>query len=126
MSGNPSRHRGASATERSGRSPRVFLDDVGRAKGLGIILVVVGHLAARQIPEGNEWYRLLKLGIYQFHMPFFMYLSGLVAFHSGSMAFDRQTYLVSLRKGRSGFSCRSWLSGWPSSSPKRSRPPLRP
>ena len=54
------------------------LTDIDRAKGLAIFLVVVGHVVARQAPEGNQWYISLKEIIYSFHMPFFMYLSGFV------------------------------------------------
>jgi fucose 4-O-acetylase-like acetyltransferase len=57
------------------------LHDVDRAKGLAILLVVIGHLA-REAPPGSEWYDHLKLIIYEFHMPFFMYLSGMVTFYS--------------------------------------------
>lgn len=51
---------------------------IERAKGLGIILVVSGHLAGRVVPPGNEWYRHYYWQLYLFHMPFFMFLSGLV------------------------------------------------
>ena len=54
------------------------LHDVDRAKGLAILLVVLGHIVARTPPAGNDWYVLLKATIYQFHMPFFMFLCGLV------------------------------------------------
>jgi fucose 4-O-acetylase-like acetyltransferase len=58
--------------------------DLDCAKGLGILLVVFGHIVARDPPTGNEWYTLLKDGVYQFHMPYFMYLSGYVTFLSGA------------------------------------------
>jgi uncharacterized membrane protein YcfT len=61
----------------------VFLADVERAKGLAIILVVIGHIVAREPLANNEWYVVLKSAIYAFHMPFFMYLGGLVFFHVG-------------------------------------------
>lgn len=57
--------------------------DLDLAKGLGILLVVLGHIVARQPPTGNGWYVALKDAIYLFHMPFFMYLSGYVTFLSG-------------------------------------------
>lgn len=55
----------------------VYID---RTKGLAILLVVLGHLIAREPPPGPgaEWYVLLKHGIYAFHMPLFMAVSGLV------------------------------------------------
>jgi fucose 4-O-acetylase-like acetyltransferase len=54
--------------------------DLDRAKGLGILLVVIGHLAAKSQPSGNAWFGYLQTGLYQFHMPFFMYLSGYVCY----------------------------------------------
>lgn len=30
--------------------------DLDRAKGLAILLVVYGHIVARQAPANNEWY----------------------------------------------------------------------
>jgi fucose 4-O-acetylase-like acetyltransferase len=53
---------------------------IDRTKGLAILLVVVGHLIAREPPPGDgaEWYLHLKHAIYAFHMPLFMAVSGLV------------------------------------------------
>lgn len=56
--------------------------DIDRAKGLAIFLVVLGHVVAREPPLGAEWYMALKHAIYQFHMPLFMYLSGILFFLS--------------------------------------------
>ncbi len=42
------------------------------------MLVVFGHIVARGQVPGNEWYSTLKSAIYLFHMPFFIYLSGVV------------------------------------------------
>lgn len=64
------------------QKPRLL--DLDRAKGLGILLVVIGHLVSRAPPEGNEWYIALKHALYHFHMPFFMYLSGYVIFLTGA------------------------------------------
>ena len=50
---------------------------IDRAKGLAIILVVLGHVVANQPPPGGEWYWALKDRIYAFHMPLFLFLSGL-------------------------------------------------
>lgn len=58
--------------------------DLDRAKGLAILLVVYGHIVARQPPAGNEWYVWSKDAIYLFHMPFFMFLSGYVSWLSGA------------------------------------------
>lgn len=47
------------------------------ARGLAILLVVIGHVVARDLPAGNEWYARLKDTIYLFHMPLFMTLTGI-------------------------------------------------
>lgn len=57
---------------------RERLTDIDLAKGIAIFLVVLGHVVAREPPAGNEWYSELKFAVYQFHMPFFMFLSGAV------------------------------------------------
>ena len=55
------------------------LYDIDRAKGLAILLVVLGHLVARgEPPKDADWYLFLKLIIYKFHMAFFMFLSGVI------------------------------------------------
>lgn len=59
------------------------------AKGMAIFLVVLGHVVAGRRPEGNEWYGTLQVLIYNFHMPFFMILSGAVfqlTFRAGSLS----------------------------------------
>jgi fucose 4-O-acetylase-like acetyltransferase len=56
------------------------LKDIDKAKGLAIVLVVFGHIVARQPPQFNEWYVFCKQFVYCFHMAFFMFLSGLVFF----------------------------------------------
>jgi fucose 4-O-acetylase-like acetyltransferase len=58
--------------------------DLDRAKGLAILLVVFGHIVARADPPGVEWYEPLRRAVYAFHMPFFLYLSGLAAAWSGA------------------------------------------
>lgn len=60
--------------------PRIV--EIDRAKGLAILLVVVGHVVARTPPLDNHWYEMLKELIYLFHMPFFMFLSGFVMAYS--------------------------------------------
>lgn len=52
--------------------------EIDMAKGFAIALVVFGHVVAREAPAGNEWYVAAKQLVYQFHMPFFMFLSGAV------------------------------------------------
>src|SRR3954466_10243865 len=61
------------------------LTDIDRAKGIAIILVVFGHLVPHgTLPAGQEWYDVIWVAIYRFHMPFFMYLSGFVFCLAGS------------------------------------------
>ncbi len=57
--------------------------DIDAAKALAILLVVFGHLVARADPLGVDWYEPLRRAVYAFHMPFFLYLSGLIAVESG-------------------------------------------
>lgn len=56
-------------------------DWVDVAKGLGIVLVVHGHVArglmsAGLVPDA-PWLKLIDRGIYMFHMPLFFFLAGL-------------------------------------------------
>ena len=52
--------------------------DIDAAKGLAIILVVFGHVVARDIPSSGEWYGIVKSLVYTFHMPLFIFLNGFV------------------------------------------------
>lgn len=63
--------------ERALKQRFVYID---RTKGLAILLVVLGHLIAREPPPGPgvEWYVFVKDAIYAFHMPLFMAVSGLL------------------------------------------------
>ena len=46
------------------------LDDIDRAKGLAIFLVVLGHLiVGAHKPEDNEWFEQIVVIVYSFHMP---------------------------------------------------------
>lgn len=53
---------------------------IDRTKGVAILLVVLGHLIARETPPGPgiDWYTSFKEAIYTFHMPLFMAVSGLL------------------------------------------------
>ena len=53
-----------------------WLSELDRGKGLAILLVVIGHIVAREPPLGAGWYLMLKFTVYLFHMPFFVFLSG--------------------------------------------------
>jgi fucose 4-O-acetylase-like acetyltransferase len=56
--------------------------DLDRLKGLGILLVVFGHLMRGGEP-GYDQYTVLRTAVYDFHMPLFFYLSGYVFFLAG-------------------------------------------
>lgn len=61
------------------------LDDVNRMKGMVILLVALGHVVAREPPAGHAWWDTLRMAIYAFHMPAFLYLGGLVMAHAGGL-----------------------------------------
>ncbi|MBT9500172.1 MAG: acyltransferase family protein [Burkholderiaceae bacterium] len=55
------------------------LPEIDIAKGLGISLVVFGHLVARNIkPIGVDWYQSMHEGLYSFHLSIFFFLAGYV------------------------------------------------
>lgn len=59
---------------------------IDRCKGLLILLVVFGHLVSgtnlAEVPTGYHWYADALRAIYFFHMPAFLYLSGLISYRS--------------------------------------------
>jgi fucose 4-O-acetylase-like acetyltransferase len=67
------------------KQPAARRQDVDRAKGLAILFVVFGHIVARSDPLDVDWYEPMRRAVYAFHMPFFLYLSGLVAVFSGAL-----------------------------------------
>ena len=107
--------RAAAASGRTATPParlQTRLLDLDRAKGMAILLVVFGHLVPQEDPAGLTWYDPVRIGIYLFHMPFFMYLSGYVTFWSGAatIAPSRWPGLVGRRAKRLlvpffGFGC---------------------
>jgi fucose 4-O-acetylase-like acetyltransferase len=59
------------------------LAEIDRSKGLAIFLVVLGHFASSQTTHYvPNWYRVFHDLIYSFHMPFFMFISGVVVSYS--------------------------------------------
>jgi len=60
---------------------RARLTDIDRAKGLAIVLVVLGHLGDESV-VGNDWYAYLHVTLYKFHMAFFVFLNGFIAFYT--------------------------------------------
>ncbi len=83
---------------RATRSARIVWLDIERAKGLAILLVVFGHLVARQGPAGVGWYEKARILVYLFHMPLFMYLSGYVAFRSGAARTSLRSWPALVRR----------------------------
>ena len=73
-------------------------EDIDRTKGLAILLVVFGHLVARADPACVGWYEPLRRAVYAFHMPLFLYLSGLVAVGSGMLLTRRAGWLRMARR----------------------------
>ncbi len=67
--------------------------DITLAKGLAILLVVVGHILAGGTSLGNEWFSTLIDYLYLFHMPFFIFISGYVSFRPGRLERLSQNYL---------------------------------
>ena len=66
------------------------LSEIDTAKGIGILLVVAGHMVARDvIPRGNEWWLVFHEHLYSFHMAFFFFLSGYVFFLKPSDQWSR-------------------------------------
>jgi peptidoglycan/LPS O-acetylase OafA/YrhL len=75
--------------------------DLDRAKGVAILLVVLGHIVAAAPPAGAEWYEIPRYAIYRFHMPFFLYLSGYVAWLSGALVVpDRDLPLFAWKRAK--------------------------
>jgi fucose 4-O-acetylase-like acetyltransferase len=71
------------------------LASVDAAKGIGILLVVLGHVVSQQVPAGHDWYRTLKDAIYLFHMPFFLALSGYVlGLSARAWTADRRAFIL--------------------------------
>lgn len=64
--------------------PRERFTDIDRLKGLGIILVVWGHVPSSLISVPDIRYYMSISLVYAFHMPLFFYLSGFVFFLSGA------------------------------------------
>ena len=61
---------------------RARLTDIDRAKGLAIVLVVIGHVISDELPSGNEWCIPVHTTIYKFHMAFFMFVTGFLTFYT--------------------------------------------
>lgn len=60
-------------------------DNIDRAAGLAIILVVFGHMFFPEMMK-TPWYVSAREFVYKIHMPLFLFLSGFIAFLSASKA----------------------------------------
>jgi fucose 4-O-acetylase-like acetyltransferase len=83
--------RAADPSSASARTPRIALVDY--AKGIGIFLVVLGHVfrgLVGTVLEGNAVIQTLDQWIYAFHMPLFFFLSGYFAERSVSKPLSSQ------------------------------------
>lgn len=81
---SPTNRTGADQSSKSGSaSPDNRLLEIDRMKGLAILLVVWGHVPSASISGPALWYYVSISGVYAFHMPLFMYLSGFVFFMVG-------------------------------------------
>lgn len=83
--------------------------DLDRGKTLGVLLVVLGHLVARQDPSGPgwgaAWYEPMRASLYTFHIPFLFYLSGYAAGWSGAATVTGPAWAGLLRRR-----ARHWLA----------------
>ncbi|GAB0118796.1 acyltransferase family protein [Acidisoma sp. 7E03] len=79
-----------------------------RGKTLGVLLVVLGHLVAREDPSGAgwgaAWYEPLRAALYIFHIPLLFYLSGYAAGWSGAATLGGGAWAAML-----GRRARHWL-----------------
>jgi hypothetical protein len=72
--------------------------DLERGKIFAILLVVLGHLVARQEPVGLHWYEPLRALLYSFHIAFLFYLSGYATGLSGSDRRRGPAYRLMLKR----------------------------
>ncbi|MFO1217418.1 MAG: acyltransferase family protein [Burkholderiaceae bacterium] len=67
------------------------VSEIDIAKGVGITLVVLGHMVARDArPLGNDWWIVWHERLYSFHMAFFFFLSGYVFFLKPESQWEEQ------------------------------------
>ena len=76
---------------------RERLFDIDRAKGLAIFFVVLGHIAIHSQPDVPDWYLFLRWAIYKFHMPFFMFLSGMIFSYTYKPVKNASEYIYFIR-----------------------------
>jgi fucose 4-O-acetylase-like acetyltransferase len=80
-------------SDQSATKRRRRLIAVDMVTAIVITLVVVGHVASSgSLPDDNAWYSWMKYRIYQFHMPAFMFVSGVVFFYTMSRIDSLKAY----------------------------------
>jgi fucose 4-O-acetylase-like acetyltransferase len=67
-------------------------------RGIGIILVVIGHVFSYKDPLAQGTYTYAKEFIYLFHMPLFMFISGLVFFKKQHHVYEATSTAVFIRQ----------------------------
>ena len=77
---------------------RERLIDIDQAKGLAILLVVIGHITLSSSPQNADWYETLRQAIYKFHMPLFMYLSGYTMYYTLPKLNSFNEYMLFVKK----------------------------
>lgn len=75
--------------------------DLDAVRGIAILLVVIGHVVARDMPAGNGWYETLHALIYRFHMPLFMTVTG-ISFALSLPAFPSAGAVIEYSRRRCG------------------------
>ena len=74
------------------------LTDIDKVKGFAIFLVVLGHIIAGGAPKNSDWFIALHQAIYRFHMPLFMFLSGVIFFYTYKPISSFQEYKANFKK----------------------------
>jgi len=74
------------------------LVDIDQAKGFAIFLVVFGHITLSSQPQNVDWYEFIRVAIYKFHMPFFMYLSGYIMYYTLPKFTSTKEYLLFIKQ----------------------------
>lgn len=80
---------------------RKRLHEIDSMTGLAILLVVLGHLAnpdTYPVVVGSDFYFRFKHVLYKFHMPFFMFLSGVVFFYTYKPVKTIYEYMIFVKK----------------------------
>lgn len=83
------------------RQKKKRLDYLDIAKGIGIILVVIGHCipdAASPAGVSVPFYRVLHHVIYSFHMPLFFFIAGFLTYKQGQSVLTSKNKIARIKK----------------------------